>query len=173
MPRRLPSYGLNGSRLPMSTFDDTARNRGGRRLAWTRTRSGGRNGHGAKDRRILSQECSARFPTANLTRVRPGKRRWPGRLSIATILVALIDCNGIQADGPVTVKIEPVADKFTGFGWTTEEVNGNDMAQARRRARPDARKGLEAQSDCHAHDAWLWGPIANEARTCAFRSRRQ
>ena len=44
-------------------------------------------------------------------------------------LVALIDCNGIQADGPVTVKIEPVADKFVSFGWTTEEVNGNDMAQ--------------------------------------------
>ncbi len=27
-------------------------------------------------------------------------------------LVALVDCNGIQADGPVTVAIEPVADKF-------------------------------------------------------------
>lgn len=43
-------------------------------------------------------------------------------------LVALIDCNGIQADGPVTVQIEPVADKFTAFGWDTVEVNGNDMA---------------------------------------------
>jgi transketolase len=42
-------------------------------------------------------------------------------------LVGLIDCNGIQADGPVTVKIDPVADKFTAFGWDTVEVNGNDM----------------------------------------------
>lgn len=42
-------------------------------------------------------------------------------------LVALVDCNGIQADGPITVAVEPVADKFTAFGWTTREVDGNDL----------------------------------------------
>jgi transketolase len=42
-------------------------------------------------------------------------------------LVAVIDCNGIQADGPVTVKIDPVADKFTAFGWDATEIDGNDM----------------------------------------------
>lgn len=42
-------------------------------------------------------------------------------------LVALIDCNGIQADGPVTVRIEPVADKLTAFGWETQEIDGNDI----------------------------------------------
>jgi transketolase len=58
---------------------------------------------------------------------------WEAAMAGATFkcdnLVALIDCNGIQADGPVAVKIEPVADKFASFGWTTTEVNGNDMVQ--------------------------------------------
>ena len=34
-------------------------------------------------------------------------------------LVALIDCNGIQADGPVVLDMEPVADKWRAFGWET------------------------------------------------------
>jgi len=43
-------------------------------------------------------------------------------------LVALIDCNGIQADGPVVLDMEPVADKWRAFGWDTAEVDGNDLA---------------------------------------------
>jgi transketolase len=42
-------------------------------------------------------------------------------------LVALVDCNGIQADGPVVINIEPVADKWRAFGWDTVEIDGNDM----------------------------------------------
>src|SRR5450432_1744655 len=42
-------------------------------------------------------------------------------------LVALIDCNGIQADGPVVLDIEPVGQKWGAFGWRTQEVNGNDI----------------------------------------------
>ena len=42
-------------------------------------------------------------------------------------LVALIDCNGIQADGPVVLDMEPVADKWRAFGWGVSEVDGNDM----------------------------------------------
>jgi transketolase len=42
-------------------------------------------------------------------------------------LVAIVDCNGIQADGPLVVDIEPVADKWTAFGWETQEVDGNDV----------------------------------------------
>jgi transketolase len=57
---------------------------------------------------------------------------WEAAMAGATFrcdnLVALIDCNGIQADGPVTVAIEPVAAKMAAFGWDTAEVNGNDMA---------------------------------------------
>jgi transketolase len=43
-------------------------------------------------------------------------------------LVALVDCNGIQADGPVVLDMEPVADKWRAFGWETYEIDGNDMA---------------------------------------------
>lgn len=43
-------------------------------------------------------------------------------------LVALIDCNGIQADGSIVLDLEPVADKWRAFGWTTQEIDGNDMA---------------------------------------------
>ena len=43
-------------------------------------------------------------------------------------LVALVDCNGIQADGPVVLDIEPVADKWRAFGWDATEIDGNDMA---------------------------------------------
>jgi transketolase len=42
-------------------------------------------------------------------------------------LVALIDCNGIQADGPIVLDMEPVAQKWAAFGWHTQEVNGNDL----------------------------------------------
>jgi transketolase len=42
-------------------------------------------------------------------------------------LVALIDCNGIQADGALVLDMEPVADKWRAFGWATQEIDGNDM----------------------------------------------
>ena len=42
-------------------------------------------------------------------------------------LVALIDCNGIQADGPMVLDMEPVADKWVSFGWETFEIDGNAM----------------------------------------------
>jgi transketolase len=42
-------------------------------------------------------------------------------------LVALIDCNGIQADGPMVLDMEPVAGKWRAFGWETFEIDGNDM----------------------------------------------
>jgi transketolase len=57
---------------------------------------------------------------------------WEAAMAGATFgcdnVVALVDCNGIQADGPVTVAIEPVAAKLTAFGWSTLEVDGNDLA---------------------------------------------
>jgi len=43
-------------------------------------------------------------------------------------LVALIDCNGIQADGRIVIDIEPVAAKCRAFGWDTAEIDGNSMA---------------------------------------------
>jgi transketolase len=44
-------------------------------------------------------------------------------------LVCWIDCNGIQADGPMVVPIEPVADRFAAFGWAVREIDGNDINQ--------------------------------------------
>lgn len=43
-------------------------------------------------------------------------------------LVALNDCNGIQADGPVVLDMEPIADKWRAFGWHVQEINGNDLS---------------------------------------------
>ena len=123
----LPSYGLNGSRLPMSTFDETP----GVEMV------GGSLGHGlgqsvgmAMGLRLDGVEARV-FCEFSDGELQEGST-WEAAMSAATFqcdnLVALIDCNGIQADGPVTVKIEPVADKMTAFGWDTCEVNGNDIA---------------------------------------------
>lgn len=42
-------------------------------------------------------------------------------------LVAWLDCNGIQADGPMVVPIDPVAGRFAAFGWDVMEIDGNDL----------------------------------------------
>lgn len=56
-------------------------------------------------------------------------------------LVAIIDANGIQADGKIVVDIEPLADKWRAFGWDTVEIDGNDMAAV-----------VEALRACRAQD---------------------
>lgn len=122
----LPSYGLNGSRLPMSTFDDTP----GVEMV------GGSLGHGLGQATgmAMALKLDGR-PSRVFCEFSDGELQegstWEAAMGAATFkcdnLVALIDCNGIQADGPVTVAIEPVAAKFTAFGWDTVEVNGNDM----------------------------------------------
>ncbi len=122
----LPSYGLNGSRLPMSTFDETP----GVEMV------GGSLGHGLGQAvgmaiALKLDGSSARvFCEFSDGELQEGST-WEAAMGGATFkcdnLVALIDCNGIQADGPVTVRIEPVADKMAAFGWETREVNGNDL----------------------------------------------
>jgi transketolase len=62
-------------------------------------------------------------------------------------LVALVDCNGIQADGPVVLDMEPVGDKWRAFGWETLEIDGNEMsavvgALAQSRARNQKPKAI-------------------------------
>lgn len=44
-------------------------------------------------------------------------------------LTCFVDCNGVQADGPMVVNIEPVAGRFTSFGWDAMEVDGNSIEQ--------------------------------------------
>ena len=46
-------------------------------------------------------------------------------------LVAVVDCNGIQIDGP-TDRVMPMGnleDKFSAFGWKVLTMYGNDMAE--------------------------------------------
>ena len=124
----LPTYGLNGSRLPMSTFDVTP----GIEVV------GGSLGHGLGQ--AVGMALGLRIdgsPARVFCELSDGEldegSTWESAMSGATFgcdnLVALVDCNGIQADGPVTVAIEPVAAKWEAFGWDTREVNGNDLGE--------------------------------------------
>jgi transketolase len=60
---------------------------------------------------------------------------WEGALVAAKYkladLVAIVDYNGVQLDGPVheILPLEPFADKWRSFGWAVLEVNGHDMRQ--------------------------------------------
>ena len=68
-------------------------------------------------------------------------------------LVALIDCNGIQADGRIVIDIEPVADKCRAFGWDTVEIDGNVDGGDRHRAARRAPARRQAEGDRAAHPA--------------------
>lgn len=123
----LASYGLNGSALPMSTFDETP----GVEIV------GGSLGHGLGQAVGMAMGLKLDgSPARVFCEFSDGELQegstWEAAMGGATFkcdnLVALIDCNGIQADGPVTVAIEPVADKMAAFGWDAVDVNGNDIS---------------------------------------------
>ena len=44
-------------------------------------------------------------------------------------LICLVDINNQQADGPSgkVLGFEPLADKWTAFGWHVQRVDGNDL----------------------------------------------
>jgi len=44
-------------------------------------------------------------------------------------LVAIADCNGLQATGPVVQRFNtnPLPEKWRAFGWSVQEINGHDM----------------------------------------------
>jgi transketolase len=46
-------------------------------------------------------------------------------------VIAILDRNGLQAMGPTALRLntEPLAAKWSAFGWRVFEVNGHDMAQ--------------------------------------------
>ena len=56
-------------------------------------------------------------------------------------LCAIVDNNGLQIDGFCcnVMSIEPITDKWKGFGWNTIDINGHDMEQIVR-ALDDAEK---------------------------------
>lgn len=45
-------------------------------------------------------------------------------------LICLVDINNQQADGPSgkVLGFEPLADKWTAFGWYVQRINGNDLS---------------------------------------------
>ena len=46
-------------------------------------------------------------------------------------LIAIIDCNGLQIDGPVrdVMQVEPLEAKYASFGWHALRIDGHDMKQ--------------------------------------------
>jgi transketolase len=124
----LPRYGADGSRLEMSTLDSTP----GVEM------TGGSLGHGlgqgvgmALGLRLLGKPSRV-FVALSDGELQEGST-WEAAMSAAHFalenLVAIVDCNGIQADGPLVMGIEPTAEKWKSFGWKTAEIDGNDMTQ--------------------------------------------
>jgi len=122
----LPTYGMDGSRLEMSTMDSTP----GVEVI------GGSLGHGlgqgiGQALGLRSSGSTARvFVELSDGELQEGST-WEAAMSASHFkldhLVALIDCNGIQADGPLVLDMEPVADKWRAFGWQTADIDGNDI----------------------------------------------
>jgi transketolase len=124
----LETYALNGSELPMSTFDETP----GVEI------TSGSLGHGLGQG--VGMALGLRLdgsPAKVLVELSDGEIQegatWESAMSAAGFgldnLWAFVDCNGIQADGALVMDIEPVADKWRAFGWAVREVNGNDMTE--------------------------------------------
>ncbi|AEH85004.1 transketolase [Mesorhizobium opportunistum] len=122
----LATYGADNSRLEMSTLDTTP----GVEMI------GGSLGHGLGQG--VGQALGLRVDRSDarvFVELSDGEMQegstWEAAMSASHFkldgLVALIDCNGIQADGPVVLDMEPVADKWRAFGWQTLEIDGNDM----------------------------------------------
>jgi transketolase len=124
----LDSYGRDRSRLEMSTMDSTP----GVEMI------GGSLGHGlgqavgmALGLRLKKSEARvfAEFSDGELQEGSTWEAMMAGGNFGLDNLVALIDCNGIQADGKIVLDIEPVAGKCRAFGWDTVEIDGNVMAE--------------------------------------------
>jgi transketolase len=122
----LDSYGRDRSRLDMSTMDSTP----GVEMI------GGSLGHGlgqavgmALGLRLKASEARVfvEFSDGELQEGSTWEAMMAGGNFRLDNLVALIDCNGIQADGAIVIDIEPVADKCRAFGWDTAEIDGNSM----------------------------------------------
>jgi transketolase len=123
----LATFAADGSRLDMSTLDSSP----GVEV------TGGSLGHGlgqaigmalglrlaGSDARVFCELSDGELQEGSTWEAAIG-----GRSFGLDNLVALVDCNGIQADGRIVVEIEPVAAKWQAFGWMTQEVDGNDLA---------------------------------------------
>ena len=122
----LDTYGRDGSRLEMSAMESTP----GVEMI------GGSLGHGlgqavgmALGLRLKKSEARVfvEFSDGELQEGATFEALMAGASFGLDNLVALIDCNGIQADGKIVIDIEPVGDKCRAFGWDTIEIDGNAM----------------------------------------------
>jgi transketolase len=122
----LVTYGADDSRLEMSTLDTTP----GVEMI------GGSLGHGLGQAIGMALGLRlAKSPARIFCELSDGEMQegstWEAAMAAGHFsldnLVALIDCNGIQADGPVVLDMEPVADKWRAFGFATQEIDGNDI----------------------------------------------
>ena len=122
----LTTYGADDSRLDMSTLDTTP---GVEMIGGSLGQGLGQGVGMALGLRLRGSEARV-FVELSDGEMQEGST-WEAAMSAAHFglhgLVALIDCNGIQADGPVVLDMEPVAAKWQAFGWRTQEIDGNDM----------------------------------------------
>jgi transketolase len=123
----LATYGADGSRLEMSTLDTTP----GVEIIGGSLGQGLGQAVGMALGLRLSESPARIFCELSDGEMQEGST-WEAAMAGASFgldnLVALIDCNGIQADGAVVLDMEPVADKWRAFGWATQEIDGNDIA---------------------------------------------
>jgi len=123
----LTSYGTDDSRLDMSTLDTTP----GVEIIGGSLGQGLGQGVGMALGLRLDGAPARVFVELSDGEMQEGAT-WEAAMAAGHFkldnLVALIDCNGIQADGPMVLNMEPVADKWRAFGWATSEIDGNDMA---------------------------------------------
>ncbi len=122
----LGTYGADDSRFEMSTLDTTP----GVEII------GGSLGHGLGQAAgialaLKTQNSAARvFVELSDGEMQEGST-WEAAMAIPHFrldnLVALVDANGIQADGPIVLNMEPIAEKWRAFGWEVRDINGNDI----------------------------------------------
>jgi len=123
----LATYGADASRLDMSTLDTTP----GVEVIGGSLAQGLGQAIGMALGLRLDRRTSRVFCELSDGELQEGAT-WEAAMAAPHFrldgLVALVDCNGIQADGAIVLDIEPVADKFRAFGWEASEIDGNDMA---------------------------------------------
>lgn len=131
IPREeLSTYAVDGSRLPMSAMSTYTP---GVEI------SGGSLGHGlglavghALGLRYQGRDDQRVFTLFSDGELNEGST-WEAAMSAASWqlgnLVALVDMNGLQADGRTAdvLRIEPQLDRWAAFGWDAQRVEGNDV----------------------------------------------
>jgi transketolase len=97
-------------------------------------------------------------------------------------LVALIDINNMQADGPSTevLNFEPLGPKFEAFGWDVQRVNGNDIdalvkppdrSRASSSATPSWPKGCRSWRRVSKRTSSAWKRTSGKRRSTCWMLR--